>query len=652
MLHFFVFYGEVLFVMLKSIERMKNEKRIRLFSLILSLLLAAGALAAVVFLYPAVPENPIDYNVSPFLIQDAEALQPQRDVPEEPTQAPSSTDPPETTTEEQDPTETTTRKQDPPETTTEEQDPTETTTRKQDFPETTTEKQDPTETTAEDASAPDNTAEESTQPPSEPVSDGSEPVNGTEPGEEPSAGGEPDDTEPTNEPGSEPAEDPGGDEEPVSGDGPTTAEAYLVTDLFTGTMERTALTDDVFSFYVYYSDRAVDADIRVNLNHKPAGAASYAGNGRFLSAQSDTYTTKLETGVNKFVVYYTNGAGERKTATYVITYTEKRADASTPTVGDAPPTVRTNLDGWTGSIRVSSFTFIVSIYTADGKPISRTGTYEGIEVFLDGKELKETTGTGGQYEYVLHFDRPTVGDSENHTVEIRTWDKDGNSRYTTYTVTYEAYDEGEVIGHVSMVIDATTVGLGVLDEFDYDIVQGKPAAATVLAMLEEFGYEPIYDGSVGVGFYLRGIRRSDTFRGAAIPDDLKECIVRDGIRFTSPCGPDALAEHDFTTGSGWLFAVNGTYPGKGLSDFYLNDGDTLYLRYTLAYGKDVGGFTLAGSGYGSLSSYCGMWVNDTYIQLKHDYQVTNVHEPTEDENGYTEYTCTRCGSSYREEQTP
>lgn len=610
---------------------MQNDKRVRLFSLLVSLLLAAGALAAVFFLYPSVPENPIDYNVSPFLFQDAEALQPQRDVPEEPALSPTQTDPPETTTEEQTPPETTTGKQD--------------------TPETTTEQQKSPETTSENASVQEEITKEST-PPSDPASDEPNPENSTEPAEASSTGREPDVTEVTNEPGSEPAEEPGGDGEPVSGDGTPTDEPYLVTDLFTGTMERTALTDDTFSFYVYYSDQTVPADIRVNLNHKPAGAASFAGNGRFLSAQGDTYTTKLETGVNKFAVYYTNGAGERKTATYVITYTEKRADAQSPVVGDAPPTVRTNLDGWTGSIRVSSFTFIVSIYTADGKPISRTGTYEGIEVFLDGKELKETTGTGGQYEYVLHFDRPNVGDSEDHTVEIRTWDKDGNSRYTSYTITYEAYDEGEVIGRVSMVIDATTVGLGVLDEFDYDIIQGKPAAATVLAMLEEFGYEPIYDGSVGVGFYLRGIRRSDTFRGAAIPADLKECVRRDGIRFTSPCGPDSLSEHDFTTGSGWLFAVNGTYPGKGLSDFYLNDGDTLYLRYTLAYGKDVGGCTLAGSGYGSLSSYCGMWVNDTHIPLQHDYKVTCVHEPTEDENGYTEYTCSRCGSSYREEYTP
>ena len=603
----FSYFAEKCFFvyMLNNIRRMKNEKRIRLISLLASLLLAAGALAAVVFSYPSAPENPIDYSISPLFRQDAEALQPQREEQEPPTREEPETEtaqPPE---------------EDPPEETPSREEPS---------------REEPT------VGEPAVTEASAGTPPDEAVS-ADEPANGTEPDEAPSSGGE--------GPGGEPAEVPGGD-----GTGQTETAPHLVTDLFTGVLERTALTDDILSFYVYYSDPSVNADIRVNLNHKPAGAASYSGNGSFLAARGNTYTVTLKTGVNKFVVYYTDGAGGRKTATYVITYTEKRADASTPTVGDAPPTVSTNLDGWVGSIRVSSFTLIVRAFASDGKAISRSGTYEGIEVYLDGRELKETTGVGGQYEYVLHFERPTVGDTEAHKVEIRAWDKDGNSRYTSYTVTYEAYDEGEVIGHVSMVIDATTVGLGVLDAFDYDIVQGKPAAATVLAMLEEFGYEPVYDGSVGVGFYLRGIRRSDTFRGAAIPDDLKECVVRDGIRFTSPCGPDALTEHDFTTGSGWLFAVNGTYPGKGLSDFYLNDGDTLYLRFTLAYGKDVGGYTLTGNGYGSLSSYCGMWVDDAYIQLRHDYQVTCVREATGDENGYTEYTCSRCGSTYREELTP
>ncbi len=35
-----------------------------------------------------------------------------------------------------------------------------------------------------------------------------------------------------------------------------------------------------------------------------------------------------------------------------------------------------------------------------------------------------------------------------------------------------------------------------------------------------------------------------------------------------------------------MYSVGGnTYAGKGLSGYYLTDGDTLYLRFTLAYGR-------------------------------------------------------------------
>lgn len=426
--------------------------------------------------------------------------------------------------------------------------------------------------------------------------------------------------------------------------------ASLITDLRTGTILRTELQNDVLPFYVYYSDASVKADIRVNLNHKAAGAnTSFQGNGMVLPPDGIHYKAVLELGVNKITISYTDATGARRSASFLITYKEALADADHPTVGEAPPVIKTNLDTWTGNIKTSSFTFIVGAFTEAGTPLSMSDSFEGIEVFLDGERIGETTGSRGQYEYVLPFTRPNVGDTETHTVSVRAWDKDGNSRYSEYTVTYEAFDEGEVIGTVHMVIDATVVGLGILDEFDYEIIQGEPAAATILAMLEEFGYEPVYDGTVSVGFYLRKISRSDCFTGAEIDERLLPLIERDGIRLTEPCDRDSLGEYDFTSGSGWMFAVNDVYPGKGLSYFYLNDEDVISLRFTLAYGKDIGGYLLAGNGYGSLSSYCGIWANEEYTPLAHDYVETGHVDASPDTAGFTEYTCTRCGDSYREE---
>ena len=47
-----------------------------------------------------------------------------------------------------------------------------------------------------------------------------------------------------------------------------------------------------------------------------------------------------------------------------------------------------------------------------------------------------------------------------------------------------------------------------------------------------------------------------------------------------------------------MYSIGGAdfYPGSPMSGYYLQDGDTLTLRYTLAYGWDVG---TGESGYGN-----------------------------------------------------
>ena len=49
-----------------------------------------------------------------------------------------------------------------------------------------------------------------------------------------------------------------------------------------------------------------------------------------------------------------------------------------------------------------------------------------------------------------------------------------------------------------------------------------------------------------------------------------------------------------------------------------------------------------GGGYGSLSSYCGLWINGSYQALGHDFVETDRLEPTETEDGYIHYRCSKC----------
>lgn len=56
------------------------------------------------------------------------------------------------------------------------------------------------------------------------------------------------------------------------------------------------------------------------------------------------------------------------------------------------------------------------------------------------------------------------------------------------------------------------------------------------------------------------------------------------------CHDTSVGEFDFAYGSGWLYSIGGGtyYPTTSLADYELQDGDVLVLRYTLAYGRDVG----------------------------------------------------------------
>lgn len=291
---------------------------------------------------------------------------------------------------------------------------------------------------------------------------------------------------------------------------------------------------------------------------------------------------------------------------YQIRYEMEKADEDNLEVGDNPPSIITNLDGYTDIMEAQDFLLWVSARTnPEGDPIYSNQ----IEVWLNGQLVPKQTGDS-RPEYELHFEPPNVGDYAKYTVKIRAWDGKGNSTMKIYTINYHTVSEGDYLGTVQIVLDATTVGLGIIDSATYEIVQGDTAAGVVIRFLEEYGYEPVYSGSAKVGFYLRSISRGDLCYGAKVPDSLWNMILRDRIQLSGHSDRDSLGEYDYTMGSGWMYSINGSvYPGRGLSEYKLSKNTTIYLRFTLAYGKDIGGFDATGQGIGSLSSYCGVWIN-------------------------------------------
>lgn len=411
----------------------------------------------------------------------------------------------------------------------------------------------------------------------------------------------------------------------------------IYTTLKTQQLTKAELPDSKLTFVAYPLGKG-DLHIRVRLKNE-----TNSGNGLLLTSQNNQdYEAQLDFNAdNLFVLSLYDGETFLGLVQYRVGYYANLADDTHPTVGDYPPSIVTNLDG--ASLDMSSQTFPLTVIARANAELGAGVIYSNqIRVTLDGKTVEKSYGDS-QPTYELYFDPPQLGDEETHIVRVLAWDGNGNSTMKVYTVTYHQISEGDPAGSVDVVLDATTIGLGILDTGTLDIVEGETAASVLLRFLQERGYEPDYQGSATMNFYLRRISRGDIAHRANVPEHLWELILRDGITTNDNYDRDSIGEFDYTQGSGWMYSINGTlYEGTGMSGYKVRNGITIYVRFTLSYGKDIGGYDSTGGGYGSLSSYCGLWINGGYQALGHDFVETDRLEPTETEDGYIHYRCSKC----------
>ena len=411
----------------------------------------------------------------------------------------------------------------------------------------------------------------------------------------------------------------------------------IYTTLKTQQLTKAELPDSKLTFVAYPLGKG-DLHIRVRLKNE-----TNSGNGLLLTSQNNQdYEAQLDFNAdNLFVLSLYDGETFLGLVQYRVGYYANLADDTHPTVGDYPPSIVTNLDG--ASLDMSSQTFPLTVIARANAELGAGVIYSNqIRVTLDGKTVEKSYGDS-QPTYELYFDPPQLGDEETHIVRVLAWDGNGNSTMKVYTVTYHQISEGDPAGSVDVVLDATTIGLGILDTGTLDIVEGETAASVLLRFLQERGYEPDYQGSATMNFYLRRISRGDIAYRANVPEHLWELILRDGITTNDNYDRDSIGEFDYTQGSGWMYSINGTlYEGTGMSGYKVRNGITIYVRFTLSYGKDIGGYDSTGGGYGSLSSYCGLWINGGYQALSHDFVETDRLEPTETEDGYIHYRCSKC----------
>lgn len=315
----------------------------------------------------------------------------------------------------------------------------------------------------------------------------------------------------------------------------------------------------------------------------------------------DRYTVDMGREDRQLYIDYRDSTGRSRTYKYLLHF--QRGAEDTPE--DRQPTIIAQVEadgtviGLTNGLTMKTPDLIVLV---DGRSCNGQQLYaNNYTVSVNGTVVSAPISQSGyQFGYTAYLSN--VG---ANTITITATDGDGYSATRSWTVYYE---EGTVT--VTVSVEATTVGLGYLvAPTEVTVPGGTDAWTVVQQVLTENGYTVSVSGS-----YLSAIQRSGICSGFFIDSELMELIMADGMDENGagldpqPFSMDSLGELDFYRWSGWMYSYNGSYPGYGMNVCKPQDGSVIRVRYTLALGKDIGGYSSANGNYGvSSGNYYKEW---------------------------------------------
>ena len=321
-----------------------------------------------------------------------------------------------------------------------------------------------------------------------------------------------------------------------------------------------------------------------------------------LTQDSDgRYTVDMGREDRQLYIDYKDSTGRSKTYKYLLHF--QRGAEDTPE--DRQPAIIAQVEadgtviGLTNGLTMKTPDLIVLV---DGHSYTGKQLYSNnYTVSVNGMVVPAPVSqSGSKFGYSTYLSNEGA-----NTITITATDGDGYAATRSWTVYYE---NGDIT--VTVSVEATTVGLGYLvPPTEVTVPGGTDAWSIVEKVLTENGY-----GISGSGSYLSAIQRSGICSGFFIDSELMELIMADGMDENGagldpqPFSMDSLGEFDFYRWSGWMYSYNGSYPGYGMNVCKPQDGSVIRVRYTLALGKDIGGFTSASGSYGvSSGNYYKEW---------------------------------------------
>ena len=252
-------------------------------------------------------------------------------------------------------------------------------------------------------------------------------------------------------------------------------------------------------------------------------------------------------------------------------------------------------DGMT--LKTGKRTVTVVARDSDGKKLSSSLTFDGETIPYEWDDDVKSS-------FMLNFTGKKTGD---YKVVVT-----ADDMVKEFTIHYQKAAKGEFIGYATMDVELFSIDKGYLIEpVLIPLYEGESAATSLVRLIEENGYGVSYTGSMTNGFYMSNIYGANYKgnKGTATKDldasgahlDAGVAEADSNLEFDETDYTEgSLGEFDYNYQSGWMYAVNGSFPNVGFSSYYLVPGDVVRVQFTVAYGRELGGSGSLGGSWGDL----------------------------------------------------
>ncbi|GEK34414.1 DUF4430 domain-containing protein [Kurthia sibirica] len=303
-------------------------------------------------------------------------------------------------------------------------------------------------------------------------------------------------------------------------------------------------------------------------------------NNKQLKEKNHYFSDLLQEGKNTITVE-SEFEGDQKRLTYTIYYTAPVDDNNSNIVPDDEngPIIRTDLKN---NIQVNGTVKNIAIWATDAN--EQRIFASNLNVLVNNKKATLIWDDQERTSYKLKLQQ-----GKNNVV-IKAWDKEGRITTKSFTVYAKNIDSGDVIGHATISIDGSTVGLGsIVPPTTVELYEGKNGAYILDAFLKANGFTYSSTGTLDSSFYLAVLKKQGLTNGIKLPSDILKDLEKNEVDYDVENYVEGeLGEFDFTPISGWLYSINGDFPNYGFSDAVFLDGDVIEIRYTVLLGGDSG----------------------------------------------------------------